>query len=330
MRETLRNKCELFADNYMALSKNFKWGYTINNKLGALLYTMDNRIADIGAISNCRQIIKDNTGLFSQFKDMTSFVTAVMLSLHEEPELTLRNAVEIYNKLKQEGFHASPYLVLSALSIVFQADPSDYDQIVRITKNYYSGMKEEHRFITSSDDYGFAALLALSGKPIEQTIREIEECFQILRQNFLYKNSIQALSQVLAFSEENAPEKCRRTVDLYEALINRRCKSGQGFELSFLGVMALLKKDTQLLADETAEVNEYMKDKKGFGFWSISSRERIMFSAALVCDDYLEDAKKGTMEMTLASNITGVLLAQQMATIAAASASATAAASAAT
>jgi hypothetical protein len=52
-----------------------------------------------------------------------------------------------------------------------------------------------------------------------------------------------------------------------------------------------------------------------------------MFAVALVCDDYLTDMKKNTMEMTLANNVTGILLAQQMAAMAAASGAAAAAAS---
>jgi hypothetical protein len=51
-----------------------------------------------------------------------------------------------------------------------------------------------------------------------------------------------------------------------------------------------------------------------------------MFAVALVCDDYLADHKRSTVEYTLANNITGILIAQQMAVMAAASGAAAAAA----
>lgn len=329
MRDSLRNKVNLFTDNYQRLSNKFKWGYTINNKLGALLYTMEDRVVDVEAISICRQIIKDNTGIFSQFKDITNFMISVMLSLKPEPEIVLRNSIGIYNDLKDEGFHSSSYLVLAAVSIAQKADPSDYQRIIITTKSFYDAMKQQHPFITSYDDYGFAALLAMSGKPADQAVREMEECYRILKQDFSYSNSVQSLAEVLTFSEEYPSVKCKRVVDLYQALRQRKCKFSADMQLSFLGVTAVLKEETNKLADEIAEMNEYLKQIKGFGLWTSTAGERAMFAAALVCDDYLFDTKRDTMGMTLVNNTAGIILAQQMATIAAATiASASAATSA--
>lgn len=327
MKDTLRNKCDLFVDNYNALMKKFKWNYAINTRLGALLYMMENRVVDIDAINRCGKVIKENTGVFSQFKDTTKFMTSVMLSLQMDPEAMLKGVVSVYDAMKKEGFHSSPYLVLAAISIALQSDPYNYQRLIISTKNYYDAMKVEHKFITSSDDYGFAALLAMTDKSVYQAVSEMENCYRILKEDFSYSNAVQSLSHVLTFSEEDAASKCKRVVDLYQALKMRKCKFGTGIELSFLGVTALLQEDIQKLADEIAETKEYLKSKKSFGYWSISATERIMFAVAMVCDDYLNDAKKNTMEMTLANNIAGIVLAQQMATMAAASGAAAAAAS---
>jgi hypothetical protein len=327
MRESLTNKCDLFANNYNVLSKKFSWNYSINTRLGALLYTMENREADIAAIDRCRKIIKDNTGVFSQFKDTTNFMSSVMLSLQPDPEPMFKSVLSVYDAMKHEGFHASPYLVLAAISVALQADPYNYQRVIVSAKNYYDAMKQEHKFITSSDDYGFAALLAMSEKPVYQAVKEMEDCYRILKGDFFGANAVQALSHVLTFSEEPAYAKCKRVADLNLALKDKKCKIGSGIELSFLGVIALLQEDTPKLAAEIAEVKDYLKMKKGFGGWSISNTERIMFAVAVVCDDYLTDVKKNTLEYTLANNITGILIAQQMAVMAAASGAAAAAAS---
>lgn len=326
MRESLTNKCNMFADNYNIISKKYKWNSTINTRLGALLYTMENREADIESIERCRKIIKENTGVFSQFKDTTIFMSSVMLSLQPEPEPMFKSVLNVYDSMKQEGFHASPYLVLAAISIALQADPYNYQKLIVAAKNYFDAMKQEHKFITSSDDYGFAALLAMSDKPLYQAVKEMEDCYRILKGDFFGANAVQALSHVLTFSEELAYDKCKRVAELDRALKDRKCKIGSGIELSFLGVIALLQEDTQKLADEIAEVKECLKNKKGFGNWSISNIERTMFAVAVVCDDHLTDVKKGTLEYTLANNITGILIAQQMAVMAAASGAAAAAA----
>lgn len=326
MKESLKNKCDLFADNYNHLYKKFKWNYTVSLRLGALLYTMENRVVDVEAITRCRNVIKENTGVFSQFKDSTNFMTSAMLSLQAEPEAMLKGALSVYDAMKEEGFHASSYLVLAAISIALQSDPYDYHRIIKSAKSYYTAMKEEHRFITSTDDYGFAALLAMTDQPVGQAISEMENCYRSLKEDFFNSNAIQALSQVLTFSHENTYEKCKRVVELNQALKDRKCKVGSGVELSFLGVIALLQEDTGKLAAEVEETVEYLKNKKGFGAWSISRTERVMFAIAIVCDDYLTASKKGMMEMTLANNIAGIIMAQQMAAMAAASGAAAAAA----
>ncbi|MGF7144576.1 hypothetical protein HNQ56_003007 [Anaerotaenia torta] len=174
-------------------------------------------------------------------------------------------------------------------------------------------MKEEHRFLTSSDDYGFAALLAMSDKPVRQAVREMEDCYRSLKGEYYGANTVQALSHVLTFSEEPAEIKCRRVLELNKAMKARKCRIGWGNELSFLGVLALLQEDANKLADEIAAVRDYLKSKKGFGNWSIVDTHRVMFSAALVCDDYLTDIKKSTVGYALANQVAGILAAQQMA-----------------
>ena len=326
MRESLENKCDLFANNYIVLSKKFKWNNTINTRLGALLYAMENREADVDAINRCRKIIKDNTGVFSQFKDTTNFMSSVMMALQAEPEVMFKSILNVYDAMKQEGFHASPYLVLAAISIALQSDPYNYQKVIVSAKNYYDAMKEEHKFITSSDDYGFAALLAMTDKPVEQAVREMESCYRILKGEFFSANAVQALSHVLTFSEEEAYTKCMRVSSLNSALKKRKCKIGTGIELSFLGVTALLKEDSEKLADEIVEVRDYLKGRKGFGGWSISNTERTMFAVAVVCDEYLTNTKRSTMESILTRSVTGIILAQQMAVMAASSGAAAAAA----
>lgn len=330
MKDNLRNKCDLFADNYSELGKSFKWNDTINNRLGALLYSLENRIVDTDAINRCRKIIKENTGVFSQFKDTINFMISVLLSLQAEPEAILKGSIGVYDGMKKEGFHSSPYLVLSAVQIALQADPYNYQRITIASKNFYDAMKEEHRFLTSSDDYGFATLLAMSNKPVTQAVLEMESCYQLLKDDFSQLNAVQTLSHILTFSDESAANKCRRVVDLHRSLKSRKCKINSNTTLSFLGVIALLKEDTDKLVDEIVETKEYLKSKKGFGAWSIEPRERIMYAIAIVCSNYLEEAKKNMLEMALERNIAGIMLAQQMATMAAISgASAAAAASAA-
>ncbi len=328
MKETLRTKCNLIAENYQDLAKVLKWNSSSNLRFGAFLYTLHGKKVDADAIIRCRTIIKENTGILSQFKDITYFITSVILSLQDNPGAVFSSILKVYEALKQEKLHSSPYLVLAATSIAIQAEPYDYTRIAASTKNIYTAMKKEHKILTSSDDYGFAALLAIQDKPIPEVIKEVETCYRILKQDFISSNSLQALSQVLSFSTEDAEIKCKKVVDLYRALKVRKCKLGIGIELSFLGIAALIDIDINQLADEIAEFHEYLKYKKGFGPWSVTKPERVMLATAILCLEYIEDVEYNKVKMTISNNITGILIAQQMAAIASASAAVAAASAA--
>ena len=93
MRETMRDKCNLYADNYLKLKNSFKWEYTVNNRLGALLYTMENLSVDVVRIKNCREIIKENTSIFSYFQSFTSFMVSTMISLKSDSDVKIKDFV---------------------------------------------------------------------------------------------------------------------------------------------------------------------------------------------------------------------------------------------
>jgi hypothetical protein len=117
-------------------------------------------------------------------------------------------------------------------------------------------------------------------------------------------------------------------VELYRALREKHCKYGTHAELPILGVAALITEDIEKITGEIIEADGHLKTKKGFRGWSISHKERLMYATALVCHEYVIGSKNNTIELSLANSITGILLAQQMAMIAATSSAAASAASA--
>lgn len=325
MRDELRNKCDLLAENYIITSKKYRWNYSTNNRLGALLYTMEGRTVDTEAVNRCKRMIKRNAGLFSRFKDITYFSTAVILSLKEESEKLFLSAVDIYKSMKQEGFRSSAYLVLAAVSIAMQSEEMDYRRRITAAKSFYEAIKKEHRLLTGPSDYGYIALLALSDQTVSSVTRDIERCYGILMNDFISRNAVQSLTHILAFGEQEPVDKCKRVVDLYEALRKRGIKFGTRLELPVLGVTALLMENPQEAAKDIEEVTQYLSKKKGFGIW-LPKKERLIYAAVLVSDEYASGALSTTRSAALTNSITGILLAQQMAVIAASSAAATSAA----
>lgn len=324
--EILQRKCDLFAENNQILKKGFKWDYSMMHRLGALLYTNVGLTVDIEAIKMSKEIIKKNTGLFSSFKETTFFALSTLLSLEDNPEVLFEKVMGVYNDMKHAGFHASAYLTLAAFSIAKQAEAYDVQLVINKAKDIYDAMKQEHRFLTSVDDYGYAAMLATTDLSVFDAIREMETCYDILKKDFGTGNALQSLTHVLTIGEEPAQAKCERVKQIDQGLANKGCKLSRYSELATLGILTLISEDVEKLTDEISEAYQYLAQKKGLGIWSLSKTERTMYGAALVMAEYIKDIEKNPITITLTNSITNILIAQQTAMIIAASSASSAAA----
>lgn len=324
----LVQRCDLFEKNYSLIRHNFKWEYATMCCLGALLYTNAGKEVDVLEIKKTKEIIKNNTGFFSAFKETTFFALATLLSLEENPEELFHKTIHIYNKMKTEGFYSSPYLTLASFQIAKQTEEFQVDAIIQRAKEFYAAIKKEHPFLTSTDDYGFAAMLATTDLSISETIREMETCYENLKPKFGVGNALQSLTHVLTIGEEHAIDKSERAKDIYDKLYEKGCKLSKYKELATLGILVLIKTDVETLTDDIKEVYNLLIEKKGLGKWSISKHERTMYASALIANAFINDQKKDAISNTLSNSLTSIVIAQQTAMIiAATSASAAAAAS---
>lgn len=326
--ENLKKKCDLFADNHQSLKKNFKWDYGMMHCLGAIIYTNVGLPVNIEAIKESKEMIKKNTGLFSSFKDTTLFALSTLFSLEPNPGELFQKTIKIYDDMKKVGFHSSAYLTLAAFSIAKQTEEYDVPSVINRAKEIYDAMKTEHWFLTSSDDYGYAAMLATTDLSVTQAIREMETCYGLLKKTFSTGNALQSLTHVLTMGDEPALAKCERVNQVYQSLANKGCKLSKYSELASLGILALISEDVEKLTDEITEVYQELIEKKGFGKWSLTKHQRTLYGATLVMGEYIKDIQMNPISMTLANSITNILIAQQTAMIiAASSAAATSAAS---
>ena len=178
-------------------------------------------------------------------------------------------------------------------------------------------MKKEHPFLTSSEDCVFAALLALSDKSDGVLIRDIETCYETLKEKFHDRNALQSLSHVLALSGDDmmsAGDKCRNTMSLFDALKERKCKYGKSYELSSLGVLATLDRSINETADDIAEISAFLKGQKGYGFFGYDRAQRLLHAALILTSDVLGGSD--TMTGAAIGSTVSMIAAQQAATCA--------------
>ncbi len=194
---------------------------------------------------------------------------------------------------------------------------------------FYQCMKESHFWLTSSDDYVYAAILAVTELDVEKAMGEVETCYTMLNDKGFHRgNNLQTLSHILAVGEESAFDKCNKAAWIFKGLKERGCTLNN-YGLACIGVLALVATDVQKVTEEVAEAYDYIYEKEGYGFWSIDKTTRAMLAASMVADFYIDGIQKGILQVTLGNSIHAILIAQQQAAVAAACAASAASASAA-
>lgn len=326
MKEQYEAKLELFAQNTQTVKKAFAWKSGQINRLAALLYTAENKAADVAAIRDSNELIKSSTGLFSTFRGNLSVCIAALLSLSDGKEALLADTLSVYDLLKEHKFRASDYLVVAAYQIAATTTPDQYQRTADRARHFYDSMKANHRFLTGRDDYIFAAMLALSDLEPERGAARMEQLYTELKPEFLSGNSVQALTQVLALGEET-PEAAARVLALRDAFRSRKIRMDKEYTLSSLGVLSLLPADHETLVQDISDTYESLRTRKGFGSWSVTKQELLLLTAALVAYRQIEEAKNGILTTTLSTSLTNIVIAQQTAIAVAAASSAAAASS---
>lgn len=157
MSDLLKQRTDLFVQNRDIIKSNFKWDNSMLFPLCASLYTEQNLLVDVHKIKAAKNILKNNVGLFSNFRGTVSLVYETMLSLEEYADKIMKNALKAYTSLKRE-FWSSQYLPLSAFVMAKTVETFDYDKISRKAKHIYQMMKNKHPFLTSVEDVVFGEL----------------------------------------------------------------------------------------------------------------------------------------------------------------------------
>lgn len=306
MKDTLQTRCSDFIEARDIVKRTFKWESDYIPPVCAHFFCAKDVRPDEARLLACRDIINRNTGIFSSFRGNIRIPLACMLSMEENPEEKFDRAQEIYRELR-EYFSGSDYLALAAFLL------TDYDcteEKLSRGKKIYRMMKDEHPFLTSSEDSIFAVLMAWSEQPDDAMISDMEACYRILKEQFHDSDCVQTMTHILAMEEGGAAAKCERVSALYDAITRNGGKYGKHHELATLAALAMLKADPEELAHDMMEVDGFLADQKGYGFWGLDRKTRLMHAAMIVSDEYVpHDA----VDRAALTGTISVMIAQQMA-----------------
>ncbi|MBS7525192.1 DUF4003 domain-containing protein [Fusibacter paucivorans] len=311
MRNSLSTLCDHFIENRDNIKKTFNWESAYLIPICAAMFANERQKPDANKMKHCRDILKEQVGLFSNFRGTGKLVMITMMAIDHNPEHKLENALEVYSSLKKH-FFTSQYLPLVSMMITNMAGSVRYDTIAARTRHIYELMKHDHPFLTSSEDSVFAALLAMSELTDEQIVEETKRCYDCLKPEFFSGNAVQSLSHVLALCEGIAEDKCRKTLTLFNALKERGRKYGTNYELATLGVLAMIPADEASVIDDILSVDRFLSEQKGYGIFGIDKKQRLMHAGMLVTSDYI-GVPDGLTSSTAVNAAMSLIAAQQAA-----------------
>ncbi len=325
MKETLKNRCDLFFENRESVKEAFKYENEALTSVCASILTNTNQIINSNSLKACKEHLQAGTSIFSNFRGAMEMPMVAMMATKNDPAATLTVTLDYYKTLKEQ-FSGSEYLVMAAAIL---ADTIAAEQIGTVTaraKNLYKLMKEEHPFLTSSEDSVFAALMAISEKKDDQLLmNEAEVIYQTLKQSFSSSNDVQAVSFILALADDTAEAKCQKFISLYDALKAADAKYGKYHELTTLAALSILPVEISVMVDDILAVDACLAENKPYkGIFGVDKKTRLMHSAMLVSQEYSKSADAnitamaGTLSM-IASQQTAIFATMCAATVVASS-----------
>ncbi len=265
MKKELEKRCQQFIENRDKIKEVFVWNGGLIHLACAAIFTANNKTADIQLLFSSKQLLKQQVGPFSNFRNTAQAAMISMLAVSDYPGEYLEEGLDVYAALKKR-FWSSTHLALAAMVIAQLTEKIEYMGIVERTRSIYDRMKSEHPFLTGSDDSAYCALMALSDKSDDVLLEDAQIIYTTLKEHFFSANAVQSLSHVLALAEGEIEKKVERTIELYRQLKMRGYKYGTSYELPTLGVLALGEQNITELVEEMIEVDTWLSKQKGFGF----------------------------------------------------------------
>lgn len=324
-------KFQLLIDNSRELDKVGGLFSTTSSfrKCNALSLMIKEEKINSDRVNEAIEVIRKNTSMFSNFRGNNLLTVAVTISQEDDMDCAIKEIIYIYEGLKAK-FRLTQYLVLAAIILYNARHRVDVVTAINNTRLVYESMKKNHGFLTSSEDVSAAAMIAINSENINETMEEIEDCYELLRKSkFMASNDLQALSHMMVLFSGTVEEKVNRVVEVRAALKNNKIPL-RGYSLPLLAVAAACMDNADSFAKNVYEVSEELRGEKGFGAFSLESDIRNMLALAVVASSYVDklDEKQGENLVNTANNIAlTIQIAMEMAVVMAATSAAVVASS---
>ncbi len=307
MNEQLTFMTKKFADGRDAFRKKFWYESSLYAAGCAIIPVSVKADIDVNKIKMCKKLLKKEFNVLSSVRGEVMMFIATTMSTMEDPESFVKELSKTYKEIR-EYFLPSIYLPLTAMIITKDVTPENRSEIIERTKTVYKIMKANHFFLTSASDSSFAAMLAMSNLTDDEISHDTEEIYNYTKKVFpLHPEHSQTIANILALAKGDNEKYVERINDLYNELKGYKKRFGKTYELPVLAILAMLPDDTLDLASTIAEADDYLKTRKGMGFWGIGRKQRLMYAAILTALERIEAIGGDQSTTVLDTAITSVM-----------------------
>lgn len=328
IESSLQERLDQYIENYDMLKKALRWklSYQQAVMLVASMYAVHDKPLDVERYLTLCETMRKQAGMFSSLRSHLRFPLSASLDVRfTEPEKKLSRLEETYQQLVAEGFKKTAYTYICALVLTNEeGEGRDPSQVIARALEIYRGMKAKHRFLTSSDDYPLAVLLALRDIPFDTLMDRIGWYYEAMRsQGFKRGQHLQFMSHIVALDHGVERELIVERAVRYVRMLKEQDVKVKTMHYPVIAMLAMLPEEQGREAASTMAtiVHRLHADKR---FRWVKEMNLIVASTLVL----REHASQGTVLQTgLQTAIEALIQAQQAAMIAALAASAAAASS---
>lgn len=270
---------------------------------------------NIQEIKLLMKFIKQNTGLFSPFRNNVFILSSLLSMSRKKPEDAFMRMIDHLNLLKSNGFKKSQYLPMTSYTIeTLMFDDNIQDMAIQTesyrvsllnkAKKIYDEMKLNHPWLTGGEDYPLAILIAHSDKDIDR----IESIYSKLYEGGLKKgNNLQSMANIASLSDIEEVIITERVLEIVEFCKNEGFKVNQTM-YSGIALLAIVSEQKEHIEHVIETTNILKKTKK---YRLIDKNLLFMFAVNLVSEDIKKELSTKTItETTLSITIEQLIMAQ--------------------
>ncbi|MBO4882489.1 MAG: DUF4003 family protein [Lachnospiraceae bacterium] len=289
MNDLVKERCDLLISNRAQIAKKFTMDSNLMCITSGLLFASEVRSADIEKMTECKKLLRKETGHFSKLKSTAELAVLSKMLLSDDPEQYLKSVITVYDKVKTADFCERSYIVPVCLMIVDLAIQDELDDILNKAQDILKSLDKSHPVLTGSDDSSLAVLLALSYKDTATILADIETGYTYLKKNYrlgVPAESVQELCEVLALSYGDICSKCDKVARIYEAFRKRKSSYGKDREFAMLASLVDIEISPETIVNEIISVSEYLEKDDGFKDKQLTAKQRMMYATLLFADFY--------------------------------------------